>query len=891
MPGYIARRSMFADIVMTDITSAQPSPPLRRFAFVVLLLYFLSGVTGLAYQVLWARLLSLQFGVSLFGVIVVAAAFMLGLGHGALTGSRWSRRVANPLRLFAVLEAAVAGYALLLPAMSAGIDAVVSALDVASLTVWYVLHGAAALLMIALPAWAMGLGFPMVLRALEHVPAPLAKVYGLNTLGGALGALLPLALLPVFGWRTSLLIVAALGCLIAFFAFSLAVRGTASRGGAGRSAKAGNISLFTLIAYGGVGGAALMLEVGWTRLFGMLLLRTEYVMAVILMVFLAGIGLGSLLARSLTARWWFELLPLAGGGCVIFSLWMVPVVVDWVDGAAFANMAAALAAQTAAIVAVTLPATLVLGAWLPMLSRRFGGHTEAGGRLYGANAIGAAAGALIGGFLVIPLVSAQGAVVLAALMLFGCGMVWVRRRWVWAGAPVLAVLAAPVAVLSPVSGLLPATQADSRDLAVYEDALDITHVIERPDGNRLLLSDLQRMDASSDPAAVTAQKNQARLPLILHGQPQQVLFLGLGTGISAAGSLPLPDAQRTAVELSQGAIIAAREWFAPVNGNVMAEMTVVRDDARRFLRSVGSEYDVIIGDLFHPDLVGRGALLTVQQFERVKARLASNGVFVQWLALNQFDTPTLMAVWRSFQRVFDDAVVFVDGFRIALVGGRDVPLTAARVLDGLAALEPDAAGELAGGEGAWTWLGRYWGPLTVASGPVQDEWAPVIEYRLPRLRYGDAANVARLLDWLLQQRPTPERAGQRLQVSDAQFEDFERAYVGVELGMRAWLVELAGRSGEAQRLLRLAYQANPSDQWVSGAIADRMYASLEQVVARGMDPQTSLEAIVQLRPDHTDALRALWRLHRERGDAEQARHYRQRLASISPLDAALREVQ
>lgn len=46
-----------------------------------------------------------------------------------------------------------------------------------------------------------------------------------------------------------------------------------------------------------MGAGALILQVGWTRLYGMVLLRTEYVLAVILAVFLLGIGLGSLLAR------------------------------------------------------------------------------------------------------------------------------------------------------------------------------------------------------------------------------------------------------------------------------------------------------------------------------------------------------------------------------------------------------------------------------------------------------------------------------------------------------------------------------------------------------------------------------------------------------------------
>ena len=41
-----------------------------------------------------------------------------------------------------------------------------------------------------------------------------------------------------------------------------------------------------------------MLEIGWIRLYGMIMLRTEYVLGVILAVFLLGIALGSMLLAA-----------------------------------------------------------------------------------------------------------------------------------------------------------------------------------------------------------------------------------------------------------------------------------------------------------------------------------------------------------------------------------------------------------------------------------------------------------------------------------------------------------------------------------------------------------------------------------------------------------------
>ncbi len=849
-------------------------------------LYFFSGGVGLAYQVLWARMLSLQFGVSIFGVVVTAAAFMLGLGLGALLGGRQSQLQNNPLRLFALIEICIAAYALLLPFILRLVDAGILQLAPEDLTTWYAMQLSAALILITLPATAMGVGFPLVLNAIRNTPLSLGRLYGLNTCGGAVGALLPLLLLPTLGWVAGVWVVAMVGMLVAAGAWWLSRYHSPQIMQQQPWASSISIAPLTLLAYSTVGAAALILEVGWTRLFGMLLLRTEYVMAIILAVFLVGIGVGSLLARRLRAGFWFDLLPIAAALFALMSLWLVPQLAAWAETADFNSLAAAMLFQGLAIAVLTLPVTLLLGAWLPLLSTRLGHEKRVGAILYGANSIGAAVGALLAGFVLIPWLGTAATIVLAALLLFVAGMVWASRRS-WLALPLIVVFAWPLLQLPAVSLLLPQMQANTTDLLIHEDALAITHVVERKDGQRLLLADLQRMDASSEPLAVLSQQNQVRLPLLLHPEPKQVLFLGLGTGISASASLPYPNMQRTAVELSQGAIAASRTWFTEVNGNIANEMQIVRDDARRFLQTTKNNYDVIIGDLFHPDLVGRSALLSLQQFQRAKDHLADGGLFVQWLALNQFDPESLRVVLRTFRQVFPEAVMFVDGFRLALIGGDNWRVNIDASLNNLARLNTAEQDVATGTEGIWSWLGRYWGAVPSSVGPVQGEWAPVIEYHLPRARYRGEMDLVVLVEWLLQQRPHFSQAQQVLAVSSAQSELFERGYVATELALRSWVAELKGGVRQGQKLLQLAYQANPKDRWVSGALADRMFASMQGMVEQGADPRNALETILYIRSDHVEALRALWRLEQDEGNQARADEYRQKLQRLSPLDVEL----
>jgi spermidine synthase len=859
-----------------------PHGPSRQFRLLATL-YAVTGLTSVGYEVLWARMMSLQFGVSVFAVVLTVAVFMIGLGAGSLWAASRTVHVKRPLLWLGVLEGAIACYALLLPTLlqlsSGQIEHAAARLTLAE---WYGLTAAGSGLLLLLPALAMGAGFPLVLAATGESTRRLAQVYGLNTLGAACGALLPLWLLPALGWSGAVRTVAAIGLAASGALLWLSSRHL--RAGAETSPGV-RPPWRALFAYGGIGAASLALEIAWTRLYGMIMLRTEYVLALILAAFLAGIGIGSLIAPRQHRKEWFIALPIAAGAFAILSLWLLPPFSAWIERTAFHSLFSAMALQGALLMLMTLPVTLTLGAWLPLLNARLNGG---GMWLYGANSVGAALGAVITGLVLIPHIGSAGAIVTAGMALLVLGLLWSRTPAAWLAVPVLAAAAWPVATLPPVSALLPQIQAGSHNLYVYEDAISITHVVEQPDGQRLLLTDLQKMDASTEPTAVFVQANQARLPLLLQGAPHKVLFLGLGTGISLAGSLPFPDLDRTAVELSQGAINAAGTWFAPANHDATRQARVIRDDARRFLAATDEKYDVIVGDLFHPDLAGVSALLSLQEFQRARARLTDNGLFVQWLAINQFDPGSLGVILRTFKRAFPDAQMFLDGMHLALVGPRGKFAGAAGLAATLQRLSPAEREAATAGEGDWTWLGRYWGPIPASAGPVQDEWRPVIEFRLPRARYAGAVDVATTLRVLLRARPDIETAATLLGVPPADGEAFGRAYGATELMVRSWVADLEGSSMDADRLLRLAYQGNPKDRWVSYALADRMMGSLAFARQQGISEQEFLQRILSLNPRHVGALRALWHLQLERHDAAAAAT-RARLLAISPLDREARQ--
>ncbi|MDQ6998786.1 MAG: fused MFS/spermidine synthase [Mariprofundus sp.] len=848
-------------------------------ASILLLLYGLSGVTALAYEVLWTRMLSLLFGVTVFGVVITVAAFMLGLGLGSFMGSRWFSSIKNTLRLLAGIEVSVAIYALLLPLMMQWLQGMWLSVD--DVQTWQFWQMFSALWVLCIPATALGFAFPAMLRVGKTLKVSLGSLYGVNTIGGALGALLPLLLLPLFGWLTSLQWVAALGVSIALGLFYLSIQTKAESVSDGMPARIQFPQKSMLLAYAGMGAGALMLEIAWTRAYGMILLRTEYVLAVILAVFLIGIGLGSVVARHLLRERALQVLPMLVAVIAIVGLYLFPYVNDWGQRATFDSLLVALLFQGMLIALCTLPVTLALGAWLPLIAN----HDE-GAFLYAANSVGACIGALLAGFVLIPWIGTAATWLCAAGLVMLCACFWVHQsRRLLSAVISLALFTAlswPVWQLPSASRLLQAELPAAADLFEREDAISITHVIQRQDGQRLLLADLQRMDASSDPTSVAVQQNQARLPMFLQANAKDVLFLGLGTGITASGALPWAQAKIEAIELSQGAITAAQYYFDKVNSHVPSNISIVHDDARRFLMRSGKSYDVIVGDLFHPDMVGRGALLSLEQFQRAKSHLTEQGLFVQWLAFNQFDKQSMQVVLRSFAQVFENNALFVDGYRLGMVGFMGQQKRAAELM--LAA----PADDLWGGEGGWTWLGRYWGTASDLMGDsgstlVQGEWSPVIEFDLPHLRHKTAV-LPELMQWLMAHRTPFKEAVHVWTVNESDALAFKRAWASTELSIRAQIDMLQNKSG-VQRLQSLAYRANAKDRWAGFALADAMFASLEHGLPQGMTYEQALQQILTVRTDHEGALKAMIALRTKRGDLQGVQQYKDRFFHISPYDS------
>jgi len=853
--------------------------------WVVCFLYIFSGIAALSYEVLWARMLSTVFGVSTFGIVITVSAFMAGLGLGSLFGSTVLSKVKRPLLFFGLIELSVSFFAFNLPVIFSTLDSFLASSFVPEqYAYWIVVQSIFTFALMMIPAFLLGIGYPLILAVLEKRNVRVGVVYSMNTLGGAMGALTPLFLLPTFGWIVSERLVAIfagfLGVLMIVMHFTI-VRKYDSQ--AFRNKITNLKSNYALLSvYAGIGAAAIILEIAWTRLYGMFMLRTEYVLAVILATFLFGIGIGSLVAANLKHKIFSVVIPITIVVCGLFNLYSLSAISSWAESVEYTSLADSMISQGMIVSMCTIIATLAFGAWYPFLANLNQKVTGIAPYLYGANSVGAAVGGLVMGFVLLPTLGSTGAIVFACVLVVVCSWYWIEMRNYRIGSILLLLLFVPVLTLPTVKDLLPITQSDAIDLMRNEDTISLTHVISDSDGQRILLQDLQRMDASTDQAAVAVQKNQARLPLMLHSKPKDILFLGLGTGITASGSLPYQNINRTAIELSNGSIDAAKHWFTKSNANILQYTEIINDDIRRYLKTTKNNYDVVIGDLFHPDLAGRSTLLSIQQFQNVSNRLRKNGIFVQWIALNQLDESSLFIILRTFQKAFPNSHIFMDGFRLAMLGINGQFGGIESMEESFSLLNEKQQVDIMGGEGKWSWLGRYWGRINVSGNMVQDEWAPVIEYQLPKAKFNRQIQLRSLLTIMLNMRPKLSTAMTELRIKEKDSRKFESAYLATEMYVQSWISLFSGEEQRAQELLEMSFLNNPQDRWIGFSLADKLLESISEAVKQGYTEKEVLTKILQIRPDHIGALKAMSKIMKLEGDNHEYSRILVKIKELSP---------
>jgi len=197
--------------------------------------FLLSGATGLIYEVLWARMLGLVFGVTTLAISAVLAAFMGGLALGSALAARFAPRINRPVRVYALIEIVIGVYALAVPLLFRWVDRVYAEVWAGA---WQNLHPgfygsalsrfALASVVLIIPTTLMGATLPILAKAVKastRRTISVTSLYTLNLVGAIAGTIVAgFVLLPTVGVSLTIWIAALINLFIGLGALLLESR-------------------------------------------------------------------------------------------------------------------------------------------------------------------------------------------------------------------------------------------------------------------------------------------------------------------------------------------------------------------------------------------------------------------------------------------------------------------------------------------------------------------------------------------------------------------------------------------------------------------------------------------------------------------------------------------
>jgi len=186
-----------------------------------------------------------------------------------------------------------------------------------------------------------------------------------------------------------------------------------------------------------------------------------------------------------------------------------------------------------------------------------------------------------------------------------------------------------------------------------------------------------KIEASTSPKDMRLQRMLACIPALLHHNPQSVLIVGFGAGVTAGTFLDYPSVKRVVIcELEPLIPKHVAAYFEDVNNRVATDsrVTIVYDDARHYMLTTKDHFDIITSDPIHPWVKGSAVLYSKEYFELVRRRLNPGGLVTQWVPLYQSSEATIKEEMATFMTAFPSATVWANrtggqGYDLVLLGG------------------------------------------------------------------------------------------------------------------------------------------------------------------------------------------------------------------------------
>jgi spermidine synthase len=661
------------------------------------LLFFLSGIPALVYQICWQRMLILQTGVGVYSVAMIVAAYMAGLGIGSHLGGLLSEHISkkNALSWFAFLELGIGLFALF--SRQLYVDVLYLFQVSFHPTFWW--NGFVQFSALVIPTSLMGMSLPFLVRSRVYSANTACRtvgfLYGINTLGAAFGSLLTTwVFIRHLGIGGAILAGVSLNLLVAAAALTLSTRSDpsekegeiqehfASRAQYGLDPHGrGSLVLWTTL-YALSGFCAIGLEILWFRIIDVAVKSTSFTYGTVLATFLASLAAGSLFASPYAIRIRRPLMvflycqsslvviaglaillltslpPEAWGYRRIVQFWSTPhpIPIHTATWSLFAALYILLP-----VLLCALPSFL-MGVSFTVLQRAVHDDPRTSGKKVGilqaANIAGCAAGSLVVGLVGLRYLGTAGSlrtlIVLSLAFPFIGLWKYGLNRIFFLAASLTVFLALAIPTQDPFWRRLHGEPPGRPMFA--EDFTGLAALIPDDLGSLRLSVNGSRQGRIPFGGLHTVM---GALPAIVHHYPRKVLIIGLGSGGTPWAASCRPETESTEVfELVAGEHLLLQslvnDYRYPGLSSLLKDprLRLTIDDGRNCLKISDRCYDMIEADPILPLVAYSGNLYSAEFFELCRSRLSPGGIMCQWNA-----TPR---VQETFCSVFPYVLLFKD---------------------------------------------------------------------------------------------------------------------------------------------------------------------------------------------------------------------------------------
>jgi spermidine synthase len=657
---------------------------------VLLLLAVGSGIAALIYEIVWFQLLELTIGSSAVSLAVILATFMGGTCLGSFILPRLISPGRNPLRVYAAIETGIGVLGILVLLLMPLAGSVYFAWSGYGLP-GFLLRGVVAATCLLPPTLLMGATLPALAMRVETTSESvswLGFIYGANIAGAAIGCLLAgFYLLREYDVNTATIAAAAINAVVACVALVLASKGRthpipalSAEGRRDSRTTSADATVYVVIGLSGL--CALAAESIWTRMLGLLLGGSVYTLSIILVVFLAGLGvgssMGSLISRSLVrprvALGCCQLLSAAAIAWTAYNL--AASLPYWpVNPSISSNIWFNFQLDLDRAFWALLPPTLLWGASFPLalasvaLKRNDGARLFAG--VYAANTLGAIVGALAASLLLVSWIGSQHTeqLLIALSMIAGLLLLLPGRRASSAVVSVIAVLAGglliygvpPISKLLVAHGRYAATWVGKGDIVFAEEGLNSSVAVSEFPNDVRTFHVAGKIQASNAPRDMRLQRMLGHLTSLTPASPRSVLVVGCGAGITAGAVSIDPEVEHvTIVEIEPLVPKAASKFFNEQNFDVIGNSKVRLhiDDGRHFLLTTKEKFDAITVDPLDPWVKGAANFYTREFFDVAREHLNPGGVVTMYIQLFETNQAAVQSSIATFFEVFPNGTVW-----------------------------------------------------------------------------------------------------------------------------------------------------------------------------------------------------------------------------------------